>query len=378
MFLIGSIDSDTVHTENKGLSSAIISTICKIDIYLNLFIRKTLYKNTSSILFLAYCVTKLDTMAEVNKTELKVISWNVNGMKVKEDRINKLMKKKKFDIVLLQETHYGEKKKTTKVEDLVRGMESVKIRSKSEEEQSASENEEEKSESENEDEEKDLAGGEKKCSESKFYTIKDLITKEIFQEPNIIQGDQPIMYTGNLHSRSSGVAILVNKPHTCLKAYSEGGDFAWVYIDIDGQKYTFVSVYYHENESGLMLRIHQSFLIHEPKAWKESNLVIGGDFNTRLYPVDVKRPNFKNSERNEEVKEFMKVGKLIDVWRQQNEAEEQFTYSCKEHISRLDYVFMLERDYKYVKLQSCVIPYEVDYTISDHYPVVLTTQFKNK
>ncbi|KAA0710120.1 hypothetical protein E1301_Tti023043 [Triplophysa tibetana] len=277
------------------------------------------------------------------------------------------------------------KKKMTEKEDLAAGMNSMKIGSESEEGQSGSKNEveeeqseseneveEEQSESEKEGEEKDLAGGKKKCSESKFYSIKDLITKEIFQEPNIIQ--QPIMYTGNLHSRSKGVAILVNKPHKCLKAYSEGGDFVWVYIEINGQKYTFVSVYYHKDERDLMSRIHQSFLIHEPKAWKESNLVIGGDFNTRLYPVDVNRPNFKKSQRKEEVKEFMKVRELIDVWRQKKEAEKQFTYSCKEHISRLDYVFMLKRDCECFR--NCVIPYEDKYKISDHYPVVLTTQFK--
>ncbi|KAA0710119.1 hypothetical protein E1301_Tti023044 [Triplophysa tibetana] len=341
-------------------------------------------------------------MAAVNKAKPNVISWNINGMKSKKDRFDILMKNKQFDIVLLQETKLGEKKK---VEDVLAGMNSMEIRSESEEGQSDLENEYEEgqSESENEDEEEDLTAGKKRCSGSKegqseseyevkkqskeedieeeVYVIKDLTTHQTYQGPNKIQ--QRIMYTANLHSRSRGVAILVNKQHKCLKAYSEYGDFAWVYIEIDDQKYTFVSVYYHRDERDLMSRIHQSFLTHEPQ-WTKSKLVIGGDFNTTLVPsvdLEKRKENQEHTPRRVKMDKFIRDVKLegvklIDVWRRKNGPKKQFTYSCKRHISRLDYVFMLERDYQYV--QTCEIPNEVEYTMSDHYPVVLTMQFKNE
>ncbi len=46
-------------------------------------------------------------------------------------------------------------------------------------------------------------------------------------------------------SDSRGIAIIINKPHNCLRAFCEDGDYAWVHVEIDNLKYTFVSVYYH-------------------------------------------------------------------------------------------------------------------------------------
>ncbi|XP_056597812.1 uncharacterized protein LOC130415858 [Triplophysa dalaica] len=322
---------------------------------------------------MANCTTKLDTMAaDKHETELKVISWNVNGLKhTKQKNDQKLKDLKKvfgdFDIVLLQETHLGKKK--ADIEALTDSMKSMNINSE--------------------------------------FDCEDIILEDkTHSEPGVKQG--PVLYQTHSDSQSRGVAILVNKSHNCLKAYSEGGDFAWVYIDIDKKKYTFVSVYYHKDESGLMLRIHQSVLIHEPKAWTESILVIGGDFNTTLDPeLDLAKPNLTHVTRRNEINEFIQDVKLVDVWREKNGGKKiQYTYSCKDPISRLDYVFMLKRDYEYVV--NCVIPGEKkqqeektdeeehvkkeeklqqegqeeqeenkehDWSkISDHFPVLLTTR----
>lgn len=50
------------------------------------------------------------------------------------------------------------------------------------------------------------------------------------------------MYLTRFSSNSRGVSILIDKPHSCLKSYSDGGDYAWVHVEISSQKYTFLSV----------------------------------------------------------------------------------------------------------------------------------------
>ncbi|KAA0710115.1 hypothetical protein E1301_Tti018905 [Triplophysa tibetana] len=224
--------------------------------------------------------------ADKHETELKVISWNVNGLKdTKQKNKQKLKDLKKvfgdFDIVLLQETH--------------------------------------------------LVKREKKAE----FDCEDIILKDKTHSEHGFK-KRPVLYKTHFHSRSRGVAILVNKQHNCLKAYSEGGDFAWVYIEIDGQKYTYVSVYYHKDESGLMLRILHSFLIHEPKAWTESILVIGGDFNTTLDPkLDLAKPNKAHRPRRKKINEFVGIVKLVDEWNNLIASLDKNDETCKDMMTAL-------------------------------------------
>ncbi|KAI7789618.1 hypothetical protein IRJ41_005286 [Triplophysa rosa] len=233
--------------------------------------------------------------------------------------------------------------------------------------QSLSESEDDQRESENEIIEE--------TEEETFYD------HEVLQDKTCLElgySQRPKIYKTYFDSRSRGVAILVNKPHICLKAYSEGGDFAWIYTEIDEEKYTFVSVYYHNMEKPeFMWRILYSFLLHGPKAWTESRLVIGGDFNTTLNSeLDLVDENPGHEGRRKILNKFLSIVNLADVWREKNKSGRKYTFSCNDPKSRLDYVFMLQKDLENVK--DCDIP--VDQTkfrkLSDHYPVVLTLTTK--
>ncbi|XDV33463.1 hypothetical protein PO909_003868 [Leuciscus waleckii] len=156
---------------------------------------------------------------------------------------------------------------------------------------------------------------------------------------------------------------------------SASGDYAWVCVEIDNQKYTFVSVYYHSKESSnLMLRIVCSFLTQGSAFFHMP--VIGGDFNTTLDYIldkDSTKDSAVHKTRRKSILEIMKILDLQDVWREKHPHEKVYTYSCKTPMSRLDYVFMLEKDLPCV--QNCDI--WQDKELSDHYPVRLTLTMKH-
>lgn len=288
---------------------------------------------------------------------LKVISWNINGLKEKLKDAKKTEKlqqifKNDYDIVLLQETHLGK--------NLIGENLSNKIR-----ELMDSEDEENQTDSEYQDEEK-VNDFLKKCGYS---------TVEILQNPSLQDhqdSKEPTVYITNFSSKSRGVAILVNKEHKCLKTFCEGGDYAWVCVEIDNQKYTFVSVYYHSKESNIMLRILCSFLTQGSEFFQMP--VIGGDFNTTLQRLDKKsiKDSALHKTRRKNILAIMKILDLQDVWREKQPHEKVYTYSCKNPMSRLDYVFMLEKDLH--RVQNCDIWQDnaIVPELSDHYPVTLT------
>ncbi|KAK7168499.1 hypothetical protein R3I93_004723 [Phoxinus phoxinus] len=283
--------------------------------------------------------------------DLTVLSWNINGLK---DKFKKKERKTalleifdRYDVVLLHERHIGEMKddkdynKNWKIitEALSKKYARVKLEDQTCRETADTQEEEEEEEEEDDEEEEE---------EEKKKT----------------------MYMTNFSSHIEGVAILVNKPHTLLKAFYEGGDYAWVHVEIDQQKYTFVSVYDHDNYNQILSDIMMEILTEGSDKYAfKCRLVIGGDFNTTLDPeLDATTDNPDHAERRKTLKELLSIVNMSDVWREKHPGERRYTHKS---MSRSDYVFMLEDDVKYVT--SCEILDDID--LSDHSPVSLTLNY---
>ncbi|ROI52177.1 hypothetical protein DPX16_3447 [Anabarilius grahami] len=138
------------------------------------------------------------------------------------------------------------------------------------------------------------------------------------------------MYMTYFSSNRKGVAILINKPHTILNASCEGGEYAWVHVEMDSQKYTFVSVYYDADGPNLighlMLKIFYSFLADGPDAFT-CTPVIGGDFNTTLDPeLDANKEISRHAPLRKTLNDFMSILKLSDVWRKKHDEARIYTY----------------------------------------------------
>ncbi|KAK7153541.1 hypothetical protein R3I94_007046 [Phoxinus phoxinus] len=334
-------------------------------------------------------------------SDIQVLSWNINGLKAKFKKSKTVERKTKlleifepYHVVLLQETHIGKMKdgkgkmkdgkgkmkdgkgkmKDGKADDndwkfiteafekyaLVK-LEDLTCRETADNQEETTEEEEKEGE---EGEEGEEGGSQRRRRELRTET----------------------MYMTYFSSSSKGVGILVNKPHTLLKAFSKGGDYAWVHVEIDRQKYTFVSVYYHRVYPhlicNLMLEIFYSFLTKGLDAFT-CRLVIGGDFNTTLDPkLDATTGNSKHTARRKKLNEFLRIMKLSDVWREMHHEDRKYTHTytyknkdkeVKTTKSRLDYVFVSKDDVKYVK--SCEILDDID--LSDHSPVSLTLNYTN-
>ncbi|KAK7153542.1 hypothetical protein R3I94_007047 [Phoxinus phoxinus] len=295
---------------------------------------------------------------------IRVLSWNINGLKKKLEKpgTDLLNIFDRYDIVLLQETKIGKMKDgkdDDKDWDLINKALENKYALVKLEDQTCRETEDNQEE---EVEKKETRRRKRRRDEGRI--------DEVGEEEK--ETKRKTMYMTYFRSSSKGVAIIVNKPHTLLKDFSEGGDYAWVHVEIDQQKYTFVSVYYHFDYPdlicNLMLKIFNSFLTEWSDAYK-SRLVIGGDFNTTLDPkLDATEDNPDHAARRNRLNEFLRVVKLSDVWRKMHHGERQYTHDNNGKGSRLDYVFMLENDMQYVT--SCEILDDI--VLSDHSPVSLT------
>ncbi|RXN24120.1 hypothetical protein ROHU_022330 [Labeo rohita] len=276
-------------------------------------------------------------MASAEEDGIKILSWNINGLKSKFKKQEVFDTFNEYDVVLLQETKIGKPDTGTKKKD--------------------------------DDDWKII----KKLSDEE-YALEKLEDLEFNED----ETQQETMYMTYFSSNSRGVAILINKPHTLLSAFSEGGDYAWVHVDIGNQKYTFVSVYCCGRDQNLicnvMLKIFYSFLTNAVDALN-SRLVIGGDFNTTLDPkLDANKEIKAHSAGRARLTECMTITKLSDIWRKKNDSKRKYTYfHNNETKSRLDYVFMLKKDENYVI--NCDIHNEIK--LSDHSPVSLTLKVNN-
>ncbi len=268
---------------------------------------------------------------------INILSWNINGLKTKLKKHNKRLFEifDEYDVVLLQETKIGKPKQGSQ---------------------------------ENDDDDWETITP--KLAD-KGYACENLEDLE-FNEDEEQRTRQKTMYMTYFSSNRKGVAILINKPHILLSADCEGGDYAWVHVEIDNQRYTFVSVYCcgHDTRlnSDLMFKI-VSFLTDGSHAFK-SRLVIGGDFNTTLNPVlDATKEIEGHAAWRARLKSFMSIAKLSDVWRRKHSLQREYTrHHYNRTKSRLDYIFMLENDVNCVR--HCNI--RKDIALSDHFPVSLT------
>ncbi|XP_048048558.1 uncharacterized protein LOC125269663 [Megalobrama amblycephala] len=280
--------------------------------------------------------------------DITVLSWNINGLKgkLKKHKTKLLKIFDQYDVVLLQETKIGPMdggEKSDKdwiiiTEALPENYVLVKLEDP---------------------------------------TCRERTDNKDGEEEEEKKEEEKKMYMTYFSSNRKGVAILINKPHTILNASCEGGEYAWVHVEIDSQKYTFVSVYYDADGPNLighlMLKIFYNFLTDGPDAFT-CTPVIGGDFNTTLDPeLDANKEISRHAPLRKTLNDFMSILKLSDVWRKKHDEARIYTYiqnkePKKPTKSRLDYIFMLENDVKYVK--SCVIC--TDIALSDHSPVSLT------
>ncbi len=262
---------------------------------------------------------------------INILSWNINGLKAKFDEreIDLLNIFDQYGIVLLQETKIG-KMQTDDDYDADWNYITDKLKNK--------------------------------------YAFERLEDQTYSKRTD---NHQKTMYMTYFRSDSRGVAIIINKPHNCLRAFCEDGDYAWVHVEIDNLKYTFVSVYYHpdanDSRSNLMEKIFTSLNS------LNFNVLIGGDFNTTLHPqLDANKEIPKHAARRNILNKFMRRMNLSDVWRKKHGQESKFTYIHRQvnppTMSRLDYIFMLKNDIDYV--ESCEILENI--RLSDHFPVSLT------
>ncbi len=288
----------------------------------NLCVWSKLLKHTFFHVCVCVCVCAYSKffLMMASQSEFKVLSWNINGLKARLERQEDLLTIfKEYDVVILQETHVGETD-LNQITEAFRGE----------------------------------------------YDIKSMTGLRCARQLE----NKKTMYLTCFSSSKKGVGIVINKQHKCLKAFWDGGDYAWINVDIEGQKYTFVSVYYHSNDDDLicdlMVKLFYSFLTMKLDL-DECRLVIGGDFNTSLSDLDVEKNNSAHEARRKRLNQFISIVQLSDVWGEKRVGELRCTYSCSNPMSRLDYIFMFTKDLNNVK--SCEI---CNIRLSDHFPLGLT------
>ncbi|KAK7153543.1 hypothetical protein R3I94_007048 [Phoxinus phoxinus] len=310
--------------------------------------------------------------------DLTVLSWNINGLKdklKKKERKTKLLEIfEQYDVVLLQETQIGEMKDPkdyNKNWEIITEALSKKYALVNLEDQTCIET------ADNQDETMEVLTKALSSVNLEDQTCRETAdTQEEEEEEEEEEDDEEeeeeekkkTMYMTNFSSRIKGVGILVNKPHTLLKGFSDGGYYAWVHVEIDQQKYTFASVYDHDVDDMMLLCLMLEITSERSDAF-ECRPVIGGDFNTTLDPeLDATTDNPEHTAQRKTLKEILSIGDMSDVWREKHPGDRRYTHKS---MSRLDYVFMLKDDVKYV--ESCEI--HNDIVLSDHSPVSLTLNY---
>lgn len=106
----------------------------------------------------------------------------------------------------------------------------------------------------------------------------------------------------------------------------------------------------------------------------EGILILGGDLNIRLNPsLDSSNPQIPGlSKITKKIKVIMKETGLLDVWRELNSTQKDYTFFSQPHscYSRLDYFFILRNDlYRVISCKIGIMD------LSDHAPVYLEIIF---
>uniref|UniRef100_A0A3B3RW72 Endonuclease/exonuclease/phosphatase domain-containing protein n=1 Tax=Paramormyrops kingsleyae TaxID=1676925 RepID=A0A3B3RW72_9TELE len=179
-------------------------------------------------------------------------------------------------------------------------------------------------------------------------------------------------YNSKLENRA---AILLNKKRDfrCLpEIVDQSGCYVIVSCWISRRLCTFVSVYHHKKQRGLLKELSEKI-----KPPYTDILVVGGNFNTALDKVEDRRSLLNNSVHNRIRKElvpFMGEHNPVDAWRKKIPDEEQYTYMRNiPEISRSDYFFINTDKWELVK--DCRINRD---DISDHRFVISHSMMKLK
>nr|XP_023671348.1 uncharacterized protein LOC111845881 [Paramormyrops kingsleyae] len=190
------------------------------------------------------------------------------------------------------------------------------------------------------------------------------------------ENDWRLFFT-RYNSKSKGAAILVNKKRDFRpldEIVDESGNYVIVSCWISGTFCTFVSVYHHQEETGLLKKLSEKI-----KPLYTDILVVGGDFNTALDEEEDTTSQSDNDDHiriRKELLPFMDEHDLIDAWREKHPDDREYTYKYqRNHVmyySRLDYIFINAKKKKLI--HDC----KHNNYISDHRPVSLFLDLKDQ
>ncbi|XP_048867960.1 uncharacterized protein LOC125740607 isoform X1 [Brienomyrus brachyistius] len=173
----------------------------------------------------------------------------------------------------------------------------------------------------------------------------------------------------------NGTAILLNNKRNfkyCLPEIVDGsGRYVIVSCWISGRLCTFVCVYHHRKQKGLLKELSEKIIPPYTDI-----LVVGGNFKTALDKVKDRTNKSNNSVHNRIRKElypFLDEHDLIDAWRKKNPDKEEYTYENTWEKVRSDY-FFINAD-KWELVQDCSINKE---NISGHWSVSLILDLKDQ
>ncbi|KAJ0049993.1 hypothetical protein NL108_009865 [Boleophthalmus pectinirostris] len=175
-------------------------------------------------------------------------------------------------------------------------------------------------------------------------------------------------YSSSYTTRSCGVAILVKKTlnfELMKKITDEEGRWIIVHGLVNGISLTLVSIYGPTEDDPNFFE--QLFLQLEDF----ENIIIGGDFNTDMASTERSSGVQRNPNSAKKIKECMKIGRFVDIWRNTHTTN-RHTYSSKRHhtSSRIDYFLINE------SLVPNIIKSTIHNTkISDHSAISLTLKF---
>uniref|UniRef100_A0A8C5PAH9 Reverse transcriptase domain-containing protein n=1 Tax=Leptobrachium leishanense TaxID=445787 RepID=A0A8C5PAH9_9ANUR len=179
-----------------------------------------------------------------------------------------------------------------------------------------------------------------------------------------------VFFDHNPDSKSRGTAILFasNIPFEMTDIYRAGdGRCLFVKGGIAGSTYTFANLYLPNTDQHV--RLAKALRILEDFA--EGTLVLGGDLNVALNPVEDSSSNYHRTPHRHlrRIQRSLTALRLVDTWRAMNPSARDYTYYSSVHntYTRLDYFFVPQYVLPLVRTSEIQA-----ITWSDHAPIVMT------
>lgn len=172
-------------------------------------------------------------------------------------------------------------------------------------------------------------------------THSDSLTNKTWQQE--WEGDS---FFSGVNSNKEGVAFLVNKISGIkCSNFNEivSGRLTTIEININNKDINLVNVYGPNNDNPSLFNKLENFISNN----NESNIIVGGDFNTIINPsMDKKNGRMDTNKKCQSViNSIMSNYELNDIWRENNPNEKQFTWHSNTKpviFSRLDYFLISE------------------------------------